>query len=57
VSKLPGFGLNDKGQNRLVVAVYFGRLRDRNTPRMGLAAISLRYLCKEMYLSNNDRGV
>jgi hypothetical protein len=57
VSKLPGFGLSGKGQNRLAVAVHFGRLGDRNAPRMGLAAISPRHLCEEMHLSDNDRGV
>jgi hypothetical protein len=42
MSKLPGFGLSSEGPNRLAVAVHFGRLEDRNAPRMGLAAISPR---------------
>jgi hypothetical protein len=31
---LPGFGLSSEGPNRRAVAVHFGRLEDRNAPRM-----------------------
>ena len=32
--KLPGFGLNSERPNRQAFAMYFGRLEDRNAPRI-----------------------
>ena len=52
MSKLPSFRLSNEGPNRQAFAVHFGRLEDRNAPRIrypflswGLAAINLRYPC------------
>jgi len=32
---LPDYGLSSEKLNRLAVTIYFGRLEDRNTPRIG----------------------
>jgi hypothetical protein len=50
---LPGLGLSSEGPDRLAVAMHFGRLEDRNAPRMGSRGHQpshiQRHPCKEIH--------